>query len=76
VTYNIAVAVLALGLLAIGHWGRRHVDELVPSTFSLATRQSKRRQYQRGATTCQIVAVLMLLYAGARTWASLHGADA
>ncbi len=69
--YNIVVVAMAMGVYAIGHWGGRHVAELVPSTFTVAARERKLRQYRRGSVICRGVAVVLLVYAVGRIW---HGA--
>jgi hypothetical protein len=71
VTYNVVVAAMAIGVFAIGHWGSRHVTELVPSTFTVAARERKLRQYRRGSVVCRFIAVVLLVYAVGRIW---HGA--
>ena len=69
--YNVVVAAMAVGVYVIGHWGGRHVTELVPSTFTIAARERKLRQYRRGSVICRLVAVVLLVYAVGRIW---HGA--
>lgn len=66
--YNLVVGVMAVGVFVVGHWGRRHVAELVPSTFTVAARDRKIRQYRRGSVVCQVVAVVLLVYVVGRIW--------
>lgn len=59
----VGLIVLAVAFVVFGHWARRHVDWMLPGTLSRDGREQKRRQYRRGATTCQVVGVLALVLA-------------
>lgn len=66
--YELVVAALGAGLLALGHWGRRHPEQLVPSTLAARAHQRKLREYRRGAIACQIVGVVLVVYTSGRMW--------
>lgn len=55
--------VLAVGLIAFGHWGRRNAAKLVQSALSPYGRAVQFHQYRRGATTCLFVGVFVLFAA-------------
>lgn len=67
-TYDLVVLALATGLFALAFWGRRHVEELVPATLTPSGRRRQLRRYRRGAAVCQVVAILMVVYAVGRLW--------
>jgi peptidyl-prolyl cis-trans isomerase C len=51
------------GLVAVGVWGWRTVDDLVPTALSPARQVRKRRSLRRGAATSLIVGSLMVVLA-------------
>lgn len=56
--YGFAVAFLFIGL-----WGRRNVDDLVPTALSEKGRAKKRRVLWRGATASVVVAMFLVGFA-------------
>jgi hypothetical protein len=67
-TYDVVVVTVATGLFALAFWGRRHVEELVPTRLTPSGRRRELRKYRRGAIVCQAVAILMVIYAVGRLW--------
>jgi peptidyl-prolyl cis-trans isomerase C len=59
----ITLLLLGAGLVAIGVWGWRTVDDLVPTAFTPARQARKRRSLRRGAATCLVVGALMVVLA-------------
>lgn len=52
------VSLVAVMMFAIGTWGARHVDELVPTVLSEEEQKKRTRVYRRGARVLQFTALL------------------
>jgi hypothetical protein len=55
---SVFVGLVAVMTFAIGTWGVRNLDELVPPVLSEDEQRKRTRVYRRGARVLQITAVL------------------
>jgi hypothetical protein len=55
--------VLAAGMFAVGSWGRRNADTLVPKTLSAYGRARKAQQMRRNGRIIQVSAVVLVALA-------------
>lgn len=59
----VVLLVLAGALFALGQWGRRCAEFLVPRHFSASEREHRLRVLRRGGVTCQVIGAAFLALA-------------
>lgn len=60
---GLAFAVFGIAMVALGRWGRRHAEDLVPAVVPELRRLKDLRTIRRGATSCVVFGAFCLLNA-------------
>lgn len=58
----IPMLALAVALVLLGRWGRRHADRLVPAGLSADERARRARVLRRGAVVSYVVAAVFVAF--------------
>lgn len=70
-----AQQVLGTLLFLLGRWGRRSADRLVPARFGPAEHQTRADGLALGGVVCQVIGVLLALFAIGTAIAAAVGVD-